>query len=46
MGNSCTSEEVRCGRMNLWQIGEGEKKGKLRERERGMGDWNTYEKEQ
>lgn len=37
MGNSCTSEEVRCGRMNLWQIGEGEKKGKLRERERDRG---------
>lgn len=45
MGNSCTSEEVRCGRMNLWQIGEGEKKGKLRGRERDR-DWNTYEKEQ
>lgn len=42
MGNSGTSEEVRCRRMNLWQIGEGEK----REIERRIGDRNTYEKEQ
>lgn len=42
MGNSSTSEEMRCRRMNLWQIGEGEKG----ETERGIGDRNAYEKEQ
>lgn len=42
MGNSGTSEEVRCRRMNLWQIWEGEE----REIERGMGVRNAYEKEQ
>lgn len=37
MANSCTSEEVRRRRMNLWQIlveRRGEKTGELREGER------------
>lgn len=43
MGNCSTSEEVRRRGMNLWQIGEREKRDREREK---WGGRNAYEKEQ